>query len=103
VADVTTLISAAALVIVKIIVGAWSTLSVWACGRHLLFDNNGPRPKVESRSTKSSDVKAVGRMIRWKLPPWIIPASPQRLLISISMFFIAIRALISPLLTGAIN
>ena len=53
VGDVTTLISAA-LVIVKLLVSSWTTLIVWACGHHLLYN---ARPS-KTNGDKSEAAKA---------------------------------------------
>jgi len=91
VSDVTTLVSVG-LVVVKILGGSWSTLAVWACGHYLLYGAQDPYTPSQ-----------VSFMIRWKLPFRRLPASPRNWVISIGLLLIFVQALISPLLSGAVN
>jgi hypothetical protein len=111
VGDVTTLISAA-LVVVKLLVGSWTTLAVWACGHYLLFraplPATAPQHKEQPSTPTARAAKDVGWMMRWKLPPWLrppfrIPASPRHWIITFSLIIIAVQAFIAPILTGAVN
>ncbi|KIY02807.1 uncharacterized protein Z520_01272 [Fonsecaea multimorphosa CBS 102226] len=102
VADVTTIVSAV-LVVVKLLVGAWSTLTVWACGHYLL--STTPDPKTTTTPQKT---KEVSWMVRWKLPPWLrphsgLPKNPRQWVISVALLITAVQTFIAPIITGAVN
>jgi hypothetical protein len=105
VGDVTTLISAA-LVIVKLLVSSWTTLIVWACGHHLLY--NARPSKINGDKSEAAKAKDVSFMMRWKLPSWIKPpfskpSTPHEWVISVALLIGTFQAFISPVLTGAVN
>ncbi|KAF2811545.1 uncharacterized protein BDZ99DRAFT_461581 [Mytilinidion resinicola] len=94
VGDITTLVSVA-LVVIKVIVGAWSTIVLWAFGRNML-------------TRKSASPATVSKMIRWRLPPGFqslkyIPRDFPGWTISAAVVAVFIQAFISPILTGAVN
>ncbi|RYP92174.1 hypothetical protein DL770_001681 [Monosporascus sp. CRB-9-2] len=96
VSDITTLVSVA-LVIIRIIVGWWSTIVLWASGRYMLH-----------RAAARTDRKTVSRMIRSKLPPWLqsvrkFPTDFPCWTLSVALLAVLIQAFISPILTGSIN
>jgi hypothetical protein len=104
VGDVTTLISAA-LVIVKVLVGSWTTVVVWACGHHLL---SRAVIATDERDVAINQARQVGWMIRWKLPPWIrlrskLPQTPRHWIIAVSLLAITVQAFIAPIISGAVN
>ncbi|OAP58632.1 hypothetical protein AYL99_07722 [Fonsecaea erecta] len=104
VADVTTIISAV-LVVVKLLVGAWSTLTVWACGHYLL---STAAPSPDPKTTTPSKAKEVSWMVRWKLPPWLhprsgMPKNPRQWVISVALLITAVQTFIAPIITGAVN
>ncbi|RYP45308.1 hypothetical protein DL768_008322 [Monosporascus sp. mg162] len=85
------------LVIIRIIVGWWSAIILWASGRYMLH-----------RAAARADDKTVSRMIRSKLPPSLqsvrnIPTDFPGWTISAALLAILIQAFISPILTGSIN
>jgi hypothetical protein len=93
VADVTTLVSVA-LVVVKVIVGVWSTTVLWGFGHHM-FQKSAPSRKV-------------WKMIRWRLPPELQslkskPKDFQDWIISVTVIVLFIQAFIGPILTGSIS
>ncbi|KAN0072097.1 hypothetical protein V8E54_009826 [Elaphomyces granulatus] len=105
VGDVTTLISAA-LVIVKLLVSSWTTLTVWACGHHILY--NASQSKTGGDNSEPAKAKDVSFMMRWKLPAWIKtpfakPSTPREWVISIALLIGTLQAFISPVLTGSVN
>jgi hypothetical protein len=94
VADVTTLVSVA-LVVVKIIVGVWSTIVLWGFGNHMF-------------NHKSAPSQEVWKMIRWRLPPELqtlksIPKGFQGWIISVTVIILFIQAFTGPILTGSIS
>ncbi|RYP72578.1 hypothetical protein DL771_004073 [Monosporascus sp. 5C6A] len=96
VSDITTMVSVA-LVIIRIIVGWWSAIILWASGRYMLH-----------RAAARTDHRTVSRMIRSKLPPWLqsvrnFPTGFPAWTISAALLAILIQAFISPILTGSIN
>ncbi|KAL4945739.1 hypothetical protein BDV06DRAFT_184077 [Aspergillus oleicola] len=113
VGDVTTLISAA-MVIVKLLVGAWTTLTVWACGHYLLTKAVTTTAPTETDADERqqdlaiNEAKQVGWMIRWKLPPWLrlrsrLPQTPRQWIISATLLILTVQAFIAPIITGAVN
>jgi hypothetical protein len=83
------------LVVIKIIVGAWSTIVLWAFGRHVL-------------TRKSLSSTTVSKMIRWHLPPGLqsrknIPRDFPGWTISAAVTAVFIQAFIGPILTGSVN
>ncbi|KAF1997702.1 hypothetical protein P154DRAFT_605165 [Amniculicola lignicola CBS 123094] len=94
VGDITTLVSVA-LVIVKISAGTWSTIVLWAFGRHIL-------------TRKSAPSIAVSRMIRWRLPPGLrnlkyILRDFRGWIISVTVITVFIQQFTGPILTGSVN
>jgi hypothetical protein len=94
VADVTTLVSVA-LVIVKIIVGLWSTIILWGFEHHMVTHESAPSQEV-------------WKMIRWRLPPELqtlrsIPKGFQSWIISVTVIIIFVQAFTGPILTGSIS
>ncbi|KIW87353.1 uncharacterized protein Z519_11989 [Cladophialophora bantiana CBS 173.52] len=108
VADVTTIVSAA-LVIVKLLVGAWSTLTVWACGHYLLSATTPVSTTQDPKVATTTKAKEVSWMVRWKLPPWIHPRhfnkpkNPRQWVISVALLMTAVQTFIAPIITGAVN
>ncbi|KAJ3531940.1 hypothetical protein NM208_g8653 [Fusarium decemcellulare] len=105
VGDVTTIISAA-LVVVRLLVGSWTTLAVWACGHFML--SNASSPSGPDNKAATIQTKEVRWMMRWKLPPWLrapfsLPASRRQWAISLALVMVTVQTFISPVLTGAVN
>ncbi|PNP74456.1 hypothetical protein FNYG_12201 [Fusarium nygamai] len=100
VADVTTLLSTA-MVIIKLLVSWWTTTIVWACAHYLASTGKlapGPENNQETKEFMS----------QWKLPPWFkhpfaMPKGPGQWLITFALLLSSVQVYISPLLTGAVN
>lgn len=73
VGDVTTLISAA-LVVVKLLVSWWTTLAVWACGQHLASKSPQPEsPDDEAIQAKATNLMLLRKLLPWQKPSFSIP------------------------------
>lgn len=93
VSDITTLISVA-LVVIKVIIGMWSTMVLWAAGQYF--------------ATNDAPSRTVLKMIRWKLPPWLLDPknlshNPRAWAISAALVAVLIQAFINPIITGSVN
>ncbi|KAK0716371.1 hypothetical protein B0H67DRAFT_441906, partial [Lasiosphaeris hirsuta] len=97
--DVTTLISVA-LVMIKSVVGSWSTAILWASGRYMLF-----------RSAHPESPTAVSFMLRRKLPPWLrlsggksqMPKDVFGWASSLAILSALVQTSTGPLLTGSVE
>ncbi|KAH8595362.1 hypothetical protein B0O99DRAFT_511950 [Bisporella sp. PMI_857] len=95
VSDITTLVSVA-LVVIKIIVSVWSTIVLWAFGRHMLTSNKPASPAQ------------VSKMIRWRLP-FVLQGLKDtsrdlsNWIISVAVIAAFIQAFIGPIITGSVN
>lgn len=94
VADITTLVSVA-LVVIKVLVGMWSTIALWAFGRHALTHNSAPP-------------HAVSNMLRWRLPPGLqslkyVPGDFNGWIILVTVIAVFIQTFTGPILTGSVN
>lgn len=93
VSDITTIVSVA-LVVIKIIIGVWSTIILWAFGRHIL-------------TRKPASSPTVSKMIRWHLPPGLrlknIPRDLPGWTISAAVIIVFVQSFIAPILSGSVN
>ncbi|RYP34576.1 hypothetical protein DL767_004217 [Monosporascus sp. MG133] len=89
VSEITTLVSVA-LVVIKLIVGMWSTTILWASARHMF-------KKCKSPTEVSS-------MLRWNHLLWLrhgVPGDSAGWIISLTFLAVFIQSFTSPILTGS--
>ena len=95
VSDVTTLVSVA-LVVIRVILAAFSAIALWASGRYMLY---GP-PRTNTST--------VTKMVRWRLPPWLqnirnTPQDYKSWIVSLVSFVLLFQPFIGPIVTGSVN
>jgi hypothetical protein len=96
VADITTIISAA-LVVIKLVMTAWIAIAVWRCAYALTHDTK------HGLSREQLLFMTKYKTLPWARWPFAIPKGPRSWAIAIILVFIFPQTLIPPLLSGAVD